>query len=307
MAKLPLVLVKELEAIRKSRVVVFCATHGKFMVPDDVAPMYRCLKALGRDSKIDVLLHSEGGLISASHKLAMLIRDFSGGFSALIPSKARSAATLFSLGADEIIMSPLAELSPIDANVGSANRGSGEGIPEKISTEDIKAFRTIAKEWFSVDVKKNGLDVFNILNQRFFPTSLSGFFSADRYLRTISAELLACQLPRLSITRRAKIIDGLISDYPHFHSFSCAKVKDIGLNARLAVEKEELLMEQILQETFSFMSAQGQSREEGFTSGVLYCENCASRYASRFSGGANALPEIHVSHQASTGRWIELK
>lgn len=61
-----------------------------------------------------VLLHSPGGTAQGAHDLARLFRKVAGGFTVIVPSYAKSAATLFSLGADQIIMGTHAELGPLD-------------------------------------------------------------------------------------------------------------------------------------------------------------------------------------------------
>jgi len=66
---------------------------------------------------IDVILHSHGGDIEAAYQLITFIRPKCKKLRVFIPDWAKSAATLFVLGADEIWMSESAELGPLDAQI----------------------------------------------------------------------------------------------------------------------------------------------------------------------------------------------
>jgi hypothetical protein len=70
------------------------------------------------DTDLDVVVESDGGDADAAYKAALLVRGWCGGARALVPSWAKSAATLFSLCSDVISMPPAtAELGPLDAQV----------------------------------------------------------------------------------------------------------------------------------------------------------------------------------------------
>ncbi len=75
------------------------------------------IDALERGKKVTVLIKSPGGEARAAYKLALLLRKHCGGFTVCVPYWAKSAATLFALGADEIILSRFAELGPLDAQI----------------------------------------------------------------------------------------------------------------------------------------------------------------------------------------------
>ena len=68
------------------------------------------------DEKIQItlILDSVGGEIYPSYKIINLLRNKCDKLSVFIPEKAKSAATLMTLGADEIIMSAESELGPLD-------------------------------------------------------------------------------------------------------------------------------------------------------------------------------------------------
>ena len=76
---------------------------------------------------LDVIVDSSGGDIEAAYQLVTFARQRCKKLRVFIPDWAKSAATLFALGADEIWMSETAELGPLDAQIPDP-RESGEFI-----------------------------------------------------------------------------------------------------------------------------------------------------------------------------------
>ncbi len=74
--------------------------------------------------KIDsilLILHSDGGSPDVAEKLVDILRDNARFFYVVIPERAKSAATLISLGANRIYMLENAELGPIDPQIKIGN------------------------------------------------------------------------------------------------------------------------------------------------------------------------------------------
>lgn len=67
-----------------------------------------------KSNKADVLIYSPGGLPEAADSLVHIIRNKFKHVRYIIPSVAKSAATMMALSADEILMEENAELGPID-------------------------------------------------------------------------------------------------------------------------------------------------------------------------------------------------
>jgi hypothetical protein len=66
---------------------------------------------------IALVLNSPGGEARCAYGLARIIHRRCGGFTAVVPDVAMSAATLLTLGADKILMGPDASLGPLDAQI----------------------------------------------------------------------------------------------------------------------------------------------------------------------------------------------
>jgi hypothetical protein len=168
---------------------------------DFVEPVYDVLSGLGPVERLDVVLCSGGGAVTAARQLALLIREYAQAVTIHVPRLARSAATLLCLSADEVVMGPVAELGPVDALVG----GLGGGF------EDVRAFPRMARDWFGVSQPQDALQVLALVAQRVFPVSLGGFYRGDAYLRQTAVELLTWQLPQAAPDELAAIAESLIS------------------------------------------------------------------------------------------------
>lgn len=98
-------------------------------------------RELKRNKKIALLIDSQGGMANVAYEIAMLLRKHCGGFDALVPRRAKSAATLLALGADQILMNDHAELGPLDVQIWDPDREDLlSGLDEVQSLERLQAF-----------------------------------------------------------------------------------------------------------------------------------------------------------------------
>jgi hypothetical protein len=72
---------------------------------------------LPKDEPVALVLNSPGGSARCAYGLARILHRRCGGFTAIVPDAAMSAATLLTLGADRILMGPDASLGPLDAQL----------------------------------------------------------------------------------------------------------------------------------------------------------------------------------------------
>ena len=105
--------IKKIEDLRQSKVIVYYSIG--LLDSEDFENIFELVSSLGRQKKLDLYILSSGGFAHPAYKIARLFQDYSEeSFSVLIPYYAKSAVTILSLGADEIIMGPASELGPID-------------------------------------------------------------------------------------------------------------------------------------------------------------------------------------------------
>lgn len=118
--------VTELEA-GLERPVWMCIQQGGDHKQASLGPQTRVAflsarQELDEGGPIALLLESPGGTAPDAYGIARLLCRHAGGFTAVIPSYAKSAATLLSLGASRIIMGIDAELGPLDAQLWDSDR-----------------------------------------------------------------------------------------------------------------------------------------------------------------------------------------
>lgn len=211
-------------------------------IDDDSVPvLYQCLQAVGRVERLDLVLATKGGTVTVARRVAMLLREFTSQLAVVVPHEARSAGTLLCLGADELVLGPLAELSPIDPNLASTWPPPPDGTGS-LSAEDIRAFRAMAAEWFGVTSAEDRLQVLALVAQRVFPGSLAALYRYDRLCRRTAYELLSRQLPEAAEDARHRIVDQLVSGYDaHDHVITRADAVALGLNVAIASAARDAL------------------------------------------------------------------
>lgn len=138
---------KAIETTRSRPLIVY-ATSTRANVPammaaDAVREFIDQIDAIRDARSVDILLHSTGGDALTAWKLMSILRERFDSVAVLVPFMAFSAATIFALGADEIIMHPHASLGPIDPQI-TIKHGDHQ---RSFSFEDVGAFlRFLADE-----------------------------------------------------------------------------------------------------------------------------------------------------------------
>jgi len=234
----------DLAALHDSHAVLY---HG--MIDSD-APrvLYEHLRHLGRVPRLDLVIATNGGTATAARRLALLLHEYTDRLTVLVPHRARSAGTLLCLGAHDLVLGPLAELSPLDPQIGSS-AAPRPGEPAVLSAEDMRAFREMAQQWFGIERDEDRLSLFALLAQRVFPGSLGAFYRADRLVRDMAQELLRYQLPEVDRAGHELIVDRLVGGFHgHDYAITRAQAKDLGLRVRYADAREEALLWSILRE-----------------------------------------------------------
>jgi len=102
-------------------VAVLLAGRGEGSALDGA--LFRRLRTLLRErvrttrnlTEIDLWLDSSTGDAHAAYKIALLLRSYASVLRVVVPDRAKGAATLLGVAADEIHLAPAAELGPLDA------------------------------------------------------------------------------------------------------------------------------------------------------------------------------------------------
>src|SRR5215472_6639899 len=103
----------QIEAKLGKRLITYWNSDNGEICGDDVNGLYGILRDIGKVDHLYLFIKSTGGSGQASLRLVHLIRQFVTRLTALVPLACESAATMLALGADRILMGPLAHLSAV--------------------------------------------------------------------------------------------------------------------------------------------------------------------------------------------------
>jgi len=111
-------LMREIQTRRKNtKVITYISKYGHpaaMINHDDTKPIDDLLRSIGKTENLELMIHSAGGFSENAKKIVKMCRQYCNKLTVIVPDAAKSAATILSLGADEIIMSDSSELGPID-------------------------------------------------------------------------------------------------------------------------------------------------------------------------------------------------
>lgn len=130
-----LILIKEIEAITKRRLLLYAADIKKpdsNLRPEDKTGFSDLIQGVNEGS-VDIMLNSPGGFAEVTEAIVGMLRSEFNSVRFAIPNMAKSAATLMALSGDELLMDHRSELGPIDPQV---EYRSVDG-PKREAAEDI--------------------------------------------------------------------------------------------------------------------------------------------------------------------------
>jgi hypothetical protein len=244
-------LIEQIERRRGSRVISYVTSDRpgplNAKIALDVIPIIsRQLRQIGKTDKLDLFLYSSGGDTMVPWRLVSMMREYCRTFSVLVPYKAHSAATMISLGADEIVMSDLSELSPIDpstANVFNPADPINAQNRVPISVEDVIAYFDLAKNKFGI---KNDEDLTHIFtkfvdaNPQIHPLALGNVNRIHNLIRILARRLLKSHRQAMSDQEIETIIEYFTEKlYSHQYFIGRKEAKEeLGLANVVYADKE---------------------------------------------------------------------
>lgn len=237
-------IINEIEAKRDSKLICYITSDRRNLearIAKDVLPyLYEHLRKLGHIPKIDLLIYTNGGDTLAGFGIVNKIREFCQSFSVLVPFKALSCGTLICLGADEIVMTEMGTLSPIDPTVttdynpiGSKDSSQTAGKLFPLSVEDVVAFIKLAKE----EAHINNLEqVFISLADKVHPVALGRVFRTREQIIMLGRNLLSLHKNKLDTSEIDRIVNYLSRELgSHDYEISRTEAKNKLRNVKDAV------------------------------------------------------------------------
>lgn len=224
-------------------------------------PLFDQLSAIGKQKALDLVLFTNGGDTEAPIRIISLIREFCDTLSVLIPHRALSAGTLIALGADEIVMTPLSVLGPIDPSRTHPLLPKREGAtePEPISVQDMRHAMQFIREAAPTETgliytPEAMAQIFSALFDKIHPLAIGAIEQSYALAKLIGTRCLETHMGTTDAEREkiGSIVDRLCDQYKsHSYPISRAEAKAIGLKVQFASDTQEALM----LELFKFYAA----------------------------------------------------
>ena len=244
--------ITELAEMRESEVLVYFTgdknpvqNFGTAIALDTLPLFYQHFLKLGKRKKISLFLYSQGGHLNAPWPIVNLIREYCEELEIIIPSKALSAATLISLGADKILMTPFSQLSPIDP---TGTFQIDEKRSENISIEDVTGYISFAREKIGISEQSARVEILKKISDQIRPSVLGSVNRTHSLIRGLAKKLLNLHVEVLEEERIQKIVDNLVEKlFSHDHLINRKEAQNIGLREIIvfATEDEERIINSI--------------------------------------------------------------
>lgn len=193
-------LIRKIEEYRKSKLICYLTSDRPNLTVDmqkNILPIIdEHLRQQRAYPKIDVFIVTLGGDILTGFGLSRLLREYSKWTGALIPDRCLSAGTLFALGANEIVMTKRATLSPIDPSINRPLNPQAVINPQigsqtlPLSVESVAGFKALAEEDWKLTVGDGLAEAFRNLAEKVHPLALGDVFRTRQQIQLLAKKLL---------------------------------------------------------------------------------------------------------------------
>ncbi|MBV6449320.1 MAG: hypothetical protein MHPDNHAH_00030 [Anaerolineales bacterium] len=245
-------LLKSIQKKRNSKVITYITSDREGLsasiAGDVVSILHEHILAIKPDKrdKLDLFIYSRGGDSDVPWAIVSMFREYSkeGAFSVLIPYRAHSAATVISLGADEIVMTKKAELGPIDITLQSSPYNPTEKeTPRRlpISVEDVNGYFSLLKK-VGCERPEETMKGFEQLTTQVHPLALGIVSRLLQQTELVALRLLGTRANPFPEEKNREIVKRLSSEiFSHRHTISRTEaVKQLGLSQVVYAEDAKI-------------------------------------------------------------------
>jgi hypothetical protein len=192
----------------------------------DVASLYALLRNLGSIERLSLFVKSDGGSGQASLRMVNLLRRYVKHLTVLAPLECQSAATMLALGADKILMGPLAHLSAVDTSL-THDLSPIDRDNDRVSVSNDELLRVI-RLW-TEQAKDSTTNPYAALFPYVHPLVIGAVDRSSALSTRICEEILSYHMH--DEERAREISNNLNSGYPsHNYPITLREAKRIGLN-----------------------------------------------------------------------------
>ncbi len=195
---------------------------------NDVVALYEILGKLGKQETLYLFLKSAGGTGQASLRLVNLLRQYCTRLVALVPLECASAATMIALGANEILMGPMAYLTAVDTSLTHA-LSPVDRDNDRVSVSLDELTRVI-RLWQNEQQAGSKENPYQALFEHVHPLVIGAVDRAESLSIMLCKELLAFHMNDEAAA--AQVANTLNSKYPsHSYPILFEEARRIGLKA----------------------------------------------------------------------------
>ena len=198
-------LIKKIEEKTDSRVIVYITGDRKGLEtrisPDVIPYIFKHISKFGQVPKINLFIYTPGGITISGFSIVNMIREFGKKFGVIIPSKSLSTGTLIALGADEIIMSKMGQMGPVDPSLEhplgpkvTNPQNPTQQVLVPVNVEDVVSFFDLAKKHAKLEEGKELKDVLMTLANSVHPLVLGAVNRSRNEIRFLSKTLLSMHI-----------------------------------------------------------------------------------------------------------------
>jgi hypothetical protein len=218
---------------------------------NDVAGLYALVRARGHVDRLSLFIKSDGGSGQAALRMVNLLRRYVKHLTVLAPLECQSAATMLALGADRILMGPLAHLSAVDTSL-THDLSPIDRDNDRVSVSNDELLRVI-RLW-DEQSKDSTANPYQALFPYVHPLVIGAVDRSSALSTRICEEILSYHME--DADRAREISNNLNSGYPsHNYPITLREAKRIGLN----VEAMDDSVNGLLFELNEIYSEMGQS------------------------------------------------
>jgi len=242
-------IIRQIESRLGERFITYWNSPSGSICSNDVTGLYGILRSLGRVDRLSLFIKSDGGSGQVSLRMVNLLRQFVGQLTALVPLECASAATMLALGADKILMGPLAYLSAVDTSL-THDLSPLDRDNDRVSVNQDELHRVV-RLWQKQQADQEGSNPYQSLFQYVHPLVIGAVDRSSALSTKLCIQILSYHMSDLE--KAARISDRLNSGYPsHNYPITLREAREIGLSAEpLNEEINQLLFE--LNELYSEM------------------------------------------------------
>lgn len=216
-------------------------------IAHDVIPCFYEIFKQNHDKKtLKLVIRSNGGLLEAPLPIVNLIREFFEKFIVYVPENAHSAATLVSLGADTIIMTPIASFSPVDPQLNVPNPSEDNNKTHfSFSVEDVAGYYKLLEQLKITD--EGRIQALEMLTKTLPPALLGQIERVRELIHILADKIIKAQT--IDETTKELIIKKLAEEIPsHRYWISRAEAKELGLPVECADEQTRQVLDDLMAE-----------------------------------------------------------